>query len=62
MQTDFSENHWNYIKLDLKTIYPILNDSDLQWRDGTNKADLMKDLALRIGISWKELEKKVDSL
>ncbi len=62
MQTNFSEYQWNYIKGDLKTLYPILTDSDLQWRDGTNKADLIKDLAIRVGMSWKALEKIVDSL
>jgi hypothetical protein len=62
MENNFGEHHWNNIKDNLKLKYPFLNDSDLLWRDGTNKDDLMKDLAARIGVSWRELEKVVDKL
>jgi len=62
MQENDSEYDWNNIKANLKKKFPILTDSDLLWREGTNESDLMKDLAVRIGISWAELEKIIDNL
>lgn len=62
MQNDFDEEHWNNIKSGLKEKYPILTEADLLWRNGSNKTDLLKELATRVGISWKELEIIVDNL
>lgn len=60
MMHDFGVEHWNNIKLDFKDKFPFLTDSDLEWRDGYTKIDLLKVLAARIGINWKELEEIVD--
>lgn len=46
--------HWNNIKIAIKEKYPFLNKSDLRWRDGETKEDLLKNLSYRIGISLKE--------
>ena len=62
MYDKIGEHRWNNIKLSLKIIYPILTDSDLEWRDKTNKSDFLKDIAVRIGIPFKELELIVDNL
>ena len=62
MHNNIGEHRWNNIKLSLKVIYPILTDSDLQWSNETNKADFLKDLAVRIGIPFNELELIVDNL
>lgn len=54
------EYDWNNIKKDLKKMFPVLTDSDLLWRNGTTRPDLLKDLAVRIGISYNELEEIVE--
>jgi hypothetical protein len=47
--------------MDLQVKYPNLTDSDLLWREGT-KDDLLKELATKLKISWKELAEIVDNL
>jgi len=56
MQNEIDAAHWNTIKIELQTMYPFLTESDLLWRDGNTKIDLLKDLSTRIGISWKVLD------
>lgn len=62
MQKDFGVHHWNIIKVDIQDMYPFLSDSDLLWRDGDTKTDLIKELAVRVGVTWKEFEKIIDNI
>ncbi|MDA3892717.1 MAG: hypothetical protein PF517_13730 [Salinivirgaceae bacterium] len=61
MNNGIDINKWNNIKEDFKREFPILTDSDLLWRDGTLH-DLLKQIAVRVGISWKDLEAIVKKL
>ena len=62
MGKDFGIDHWNIIKYDLVDQYPHLTETDIYWRDGYAKVDMLKELAIRIGIPWRDLEKIVDTL
>lgn len=61
MNNKIDVQYWNNIKMDLQVKYPSLTDSDLLWREGT-KDDLLKELATKLKISWKELGEIVDKL
>jgi hypothetical protein len=61
MNNKIDIHYWNNIKMDLQVKYPNLTDSDLLWREGT-KDDLLKELATKLKISWKELAEIVDNL
>jgi len=54
-------NYWNNIKPEIQARYPHLTDSDLLWREGT-KDDLLKELATKLKISWKEMGEIVEKL
>lgn len=52
---------WNNKKFGLKKMYPFLTDSDMLWRDGS-RSDLVKELAYRVGVSWRQMEEIVQKL
>ena len=47
--------YWNEIKYKLKLRYPHLTTADLQWRH-TTQVDVLDNIALKLGISFKELQ------
>ncbi len=61
MTSKIELSHWNSIKNDLQVRYPHLTQSDLLWRGGT-KDDLLKEIATKLKITWKELDEIVESL
>jgi hypothetical protein len=55
MYTDFEHISWNDIQDKLKQKYPFLTNADLRWRNSTKK-DLLNIIALKLGITNKELQ------
>lgn len=47
--------YWNELKGKLKIRYPLLTSADLQWRH-SNQDDLLEMIALKLGITFKELQ------
>jgi hypothetical protein len=47
--------YWNDLKGKLKIRYPGLTTADLQWRH-SNQDDLLEMIALKLGITFKELQ------
>lgn len=53
--------NWNDLRSKLKSQYPALTSADLQWRHG-NTEDLLEMIAVKLGISLKELQKIIQQL
>lgn len=52
---------WNDLSSKLKRKYPFLTNADLQWRHGFQE-DLLDMIALKLGISYKELQEIIKEL
>jgi len=55
MNQEFEIINWNDVKGKLKIRYPFLTTADLQWRH-SNQDDLLEMIALKLGITFKELQ------
>ena len=45
---------WNDMRGKLKLRFPLLTNADLQWRH-SSQVDLLEMIALKLGITYKEL-------
>ncbi len=50
---------WNDLKIKLKTKYPMLTNSDLIWRHSTQE-DLLEMIALKLGMTYRELQTQIE--
>jgi len=55
MESEFDFNYWNDLKSKLKQKYPVLTNSDLMWRHGSEE-DLLRMIAFKLGKTKKELQ------
>jgi hypothetical protein len=59
MDKEFDIIYWNDLKSKLKQKYPVLTNSDLLWRHGTEE-DLLTMIALKLGKTKKEMLVVID--
>jgi hypothetical protein len=52
---------WNDMRGKLKQKFPLLTNADLQWRH-SSQVDLLEMIALKLGITYKELLEIADTL
>jgi len=61
MLKEYTHIEWNRLKMKIKETYPSLNESDLEWRDGTTK-DLLWMISLKLKKPRKELMEVIEKL
>ena len=61
MEKEFDIIYWNDLKGKLKEKYPVLTNSDLLWRHGTEE-DLLRMIAFKLGKTKKELQSLMEDL
>ncbi|MBN1416815.1 MAG: hypothetical protein JW973_17085 [Bacteroidales bacterium] len=60
MEIKFDIIYWNELKSKLNEKYPVLTNSDLLWRNGTEE-DLLRMIALKLRKTKKELQAIIES-
>jgi len=61
MEQELDVIYWNDLKSKLKKEYPLLTNADLLWRHSTQE-DLIDMIALKLGKTYKELQKIIEKL
>lgn len=61
MDQELQVIYWNDIKGKLKREYPLLTNADLQWRHSSQE-DLIDMIALKLGKTYKELQRIIEQL
>ncbi|MBN2274691.1 MAG: general stress protein CsbD [Bacteroidales bacterium] len=60
MEKEFDVYYWNSLKGKLKENYPILTNSDLLWRQGTEE-DLLRTIAFKLGKTKRQLQEIIEN-
>ena len=60
MEREMDIIFWNDIKGKLKQKYPLLTNSDLFWRHGSQD-DLIEMIAVKLGKTTKELQDEIET-
>lgn len=61
MNQELNAIYWNDLRSKLKQKFPLLTNADLSWRH-TSQEDLLDMIALKLGITYKELQGIIESL
>jgi hypothetical protein len=61
MNNEFDVIYWNDLKNKLKLEYPLLTNADLLWRHSSTD-DLLMEIALKLGKTFKELKERIENL
>jgi hypothetical protein len=60
MENEFDIIYWNDLKGKLKQNYPVLTNSDLLWRHGTEE-DLLRTIAFKLGKTKRQLQEIIEN-
>jgi len=59
MENEMEIVFWDDLKVRLKKKYPNLTNSDLVWRH-SSREDLLEMIALKMGMTYRELQVEID--